>query len=286
MTTTLNRFKHGAAKTGAYALVCALGLAMVYPIVWMLMSSFKTNEDLFTSLSLLPKTFVWTSYAAGWKGVGGPGFGLFMRNSFALVLPTVAFTTFSSAVVAHGFARFSFPLKKLLFGLMISGLMLPNAVLVIPRYLIFRDLGWLNSYLPFIVPAVFACYPFFIFMMVQFFRGLPRELDESAYLDGCGPVRIFGWILLPLLKPALVSVTIFQFIWTWNDFFNALIYIDSTTKYTVSLALRRSIDTTGGAVTWNQVLAMTTVSILPPLLVFFFAQRYFTEGIATSGLKG
>jgi oligogalacturonide transport system permease protein len=165
-------------------------------------------------------------------------------------------------------------------------MMLPNAVIIIPRYLIFRDFGWLNSYLPFIVPALFACYPFFIFMIVQFFRGLPRDLDESAHIDGCGPVRVFVYILLPLMKPALVSAAIFQFIWTWNDFFNALIYIDSMRKYTVSLALRRTIDTTGGTITWNSVLAMSVLSIMPPLLVYVFAQKYFVEGIASSGIKG
>jgi oligogalacturonide transport system permease protein len=198
----------------------------------------------------------------------------------------VIFTVFFSAAVAYGFARFQFPLKKVLFALMISTLMLPQAVIIIPRYLIFRNLGWLDSYWPFIVPAIFACYPFFIFMMVQFIRGLPRELDESAVMDGCNPFTTLVRILLPLCKPALFSAAIFQFIWTWNDFFNSLIFINSVKNYTVSLALRMTIDSTGGTVAWNQIMAMSVLAVLPPVLIFFIFQRYFVEGIATTGIKG
>jgi oligogalacturonide transport system permease protein len=169
---------------------------------------------------------------------------------------------------------------------MISTLMLPNTVVVIPRYLIFRNLDWLDTYWPFIVPAAFGCFPFFIFMLVQFFRGLPRELDESAVMDGCSPPTILFRILLPLCKPALISAALFQFIWTWNDFFNQLIFINSVKKFPLSLALRMSIDSTGGTVEWNQIMAMSVLAIVPPVLIFFFSQKYFVEGIATTGIKG
>ncbi|MCS7464864.1 carbohydrate ABC transporter permease [Paenibacillus doosanensis] len=267
-------------------LLLAFGLLMIYPLIWLFFGSFKTNTDLFGSLSLLPKTFVWDSYSKGWQGTGQFTYGTFFFNTLLLVVPTVFFTVVSSAIVAYGFARFQFPLKSVLFALMISTLMLPQAVIIIPRYLIFRNLGWLDGYLPFIVPAIFACYPFFIFMLIQFFRGLPRELDESAVMDGCNPVTILFRILLPLCKPALFSAAIFQFIWTWNDFFNSLIFINSVKKYTVSLALRMTIDSTGGTVEWNQIMSMSVVAILPPLLIFFMFQRYFVEGIATTGIKG
>ncbi|MFH5185042.1 carbohydrate ABC transporter permease [Paenibacillus sp. TAB 01] len=264
----------------------ALGLAMIYPLIWLFFGSFKTNIDLFGSLSLIPKTFVWDSYSKGWQGTGQFTYSTFFLNTVMLVVPTVFFTVVSSAIVAYGFARFQFPLKGALFALMISTLMLPQAVIIIPRYLIFRNLGWLDGYLPFIVPAIFACYPFFIFMLIQFFRGLPRELDESAVMDGCNPITILFRILLPLCKPALFSAAIFQFIWTWNDFFNSLIFINSVKKYTVSLALRMTIDSTGGTVAWNQIMSMSVLAILPPLLIFFLFQRYFVEGIATTGIKG
>lgn len=261
------------------------GLALIYPLVWLFFASFKTNDEIFGSLSLLPNTFSWDAYMNGWKGSGQFGYGVFLVNTFKLVIPTVLFTVISSSLVAYGFARFNFRFKKPLFALMISTLMLPNTVIIIPRYLQFEKLGWLNSYLPFIVPAIFACYPFFIFMLVQFFRGIPRDLDESAFLDGCGRLRFLVSILLPLSKSALFSVVIFQFIWTWNDFFNSLIYIDSVKKFPLSLGLRMSLDATT-SINWNQIIAMSIISIVPPVLLFFFAQKHFVEGIATTGLKG
>ncbi|SDD48205.1 oligogalacturonide transport system permease protein [Paenibacillus sp. UNCCL117] len=275
-----------AARLIKNGLLALFGLLMIYPLIWLFFSSFKTNADLFGSLGLLPERFVWDAYGKGWTGTGQYSYAVFFGNTLLMVVPTVVFTVVSSAVVAYGFARFQFPLKGPLFALMISTLMLPHAVIIIPRYLIFRDLGWLDSYWPFIVPALFACYPFFIFMMVQFFRGLPRELDESAVMDGCNPLTILTRILLPLCKPALFSAAIFQFIWTWNDFFNSLIFINSVKKYTVSLALRMTIDSTGGTVEWNQIMAMSVLAVLPPVLIFFFFQRYFVEGIATTGIKG
>jgi len=273
-------------KIIAYTVLVLLGILMVYPLIWLFFASFKTNENLFGSTGLLPNKFVWSSYINGWKGTGQLTFGTFFYNTVLMTVPTVLFTVFSSAIVAYGFARFTFPFKKILFMLMISTLMLPSAVIIIPRYMLFRNLHWLDSYLPFIVPSIFACYPFFIFMMVQFFRGLPKELDESAEIDGCNPFVTFVKILIPLSKPALFSAAIFQFIWTWNDFFNALIYINSVKKFTLSLALRMSLDTTGGITSWNQVIAMSILTIMPPVLIFFFAQSYFVEGIATTGIKG
>ncbi|MFC4600142.1 carbohydrate ABC transporter permease [Cohnella hongkongensis] len=269
-----------------HAGLIAIGLFMVYPLIWLLLATFKTNPDLFGSVGLWPERFVWDSYSRGWHSTGQYTYATFFANTFLLVLPTVLFTVVSSVAVGYGFARFNFPLKKLLFALMISTLMLPQTVILIPRYLIFRNLDWIDSYLPFIVPAIFGCFPFFIFMMVQFMRGLPRELDESAVMDGCSPPVILFRILLPLCVPAIVSATLFQFIWTWNDFFNQLVFINSVSKYPISLALRMAIDSTGGSMEWNQLLAMAILSIVPMVVVFFLAQRYFVEGIATTGIKG
>jgi oligogalacturonide transport system permease protein len=258
---------------------------MIYPLLWLFTASFKTNEEIFGTLSLWPSQFNWDGYIKGWKGSGQYSFGLYFLNTFKMVIPTVFFTVLSCTIVAYGFARFNFPFKNVLFTLMISTLMLPNAVVIIPKYIMFKNFDWLNSYLPFIMPAALATHAFFIFMIIQFFRGLPRDLDESAKMDGCNSFMILVRILLPLSKPALISAGIFQFIWTWNDFFNSLIYITSVKKFTVALGLRMALDNST-SVAWNQVLAMSVIAIVPCILVFFFSQKYFVEGIATTGIKG
>jgi oligogalacturonide transport system permease protein len=268
-----------------YLGLLGFGLVIVYPLIWMFLATFKTNSEIFGSSKLLPAAFSWGAYVKGWMGSGQYTFTTFFINTFWMVIPTVFFTLLSCSIVAYGFARFTFPLKKFLFALMISTLMLPNAVIIIPRYLLFNKIGWLDTYYPFIIPALFACYPFFIFMFVQFLRGIPKELDEAANIDGCGSTAIFFKILLPLMKPALFSAGLFQFMWIWNDFFNCLIYINSVKKYPLSLGLRISLDS-ASAVVWNQVMAMCLISILPLIILFFFSQKYFVEGIATSGLKG
>ena len=284
MMTRKKKSRRLIRNTLIYIALTLLGIFMIYPLIWMFFSSFKSNNEIFGSLRLLPKQVIWDSFYRGWNS-GQFTYGLFFKNTFLLVIPVVLFTLVSSTLVAYGFARFNFPLKGILFTVMISTLMLPNAVIIIPRYILFNRFGWLNSYKPFTVPSIFACHPFFIFMLVQFLRGLPRELDESATIDGCNSFVILVRIHIPLLKPALFSAAIFQFIWTWNDFFNSLIYINSVKKYTISLALRMSLDTAAAA-NWNEILAMSTLAILPCVLIFFFAQKYFVEGIATTGLKG
>ena len=268
----------------SYGFITLIGLVMIYPLIWMFFATFKSNREIFGSAALFPQSFDFSGYIDGWRSTGQYTFTNYFANTFAMVVPTVAFTLLSCPIVAYGFARFKFPGKNILFSIMISTLMLPGTVIIIPRYIIFRDLGWLNSYMPFWMPALFACFPFFIFMMVQFFRGIPVELDEAAYLDGCNSFVVFLMVHIPLLKPALISACIFQFMWTWNDFMNPLIYISSVRKYPLALALRMGLDV---AVTaeWNEILAMSLVSIVPVVLLFFFLQKYFVEGIATTGLK-
>jgi oligogalacturonide transport system permease protein len=260
------------------------GLVMIYPLVWLLTSAFKDSQEILTSSRLLPESFKLDGFIQGWKGEGRPAFGVFILNSILMTLPTVLLTIVSGVLVAYGFARFNFRFRKPLFALMIGSILLPGTVLLVPRYLIFRNLGMLDSYLPFWLTAA-AGVPFFIFMFVQFFHGIPRSLDESAFIDGCGSFRILRSILLPLLKPAIFSAAIFQFMWTWDDFFQSLIYISSVDKYPVPLGLRLSIDSMGMP-PWNQIAAMSLVALLPSILLFFAAQKYFVEGIATTGLKG
>lgn len=275
-------------RTGTVAthiIMILLGAMMLYPLIWMLFSAFKSNAEIFGSTALLPKEPIWDSFIKGWLGTGNVTYTQFYINTLLMVIPTVLFTVFSCSFVAYGFARFRFRGKKILFILMISTLLLPNSVLIIPRYILYNKLGWLNSYKPFTMPALLACYPFFIYMMIQFFRGIPKALDEAAIIDGCNTFQVYWHILLPLCKPALFSAAIFQFIWTWNDFFNSLIYINSVSKFPIVLALRMSLDATAAA-NWNQVLAMSVLSLLPGTILFFSAQKYFVEGVSAGSIKG
>lgn len=272
-------------QASTYLFLIVFGIFMIYPLLWVLGSSFKPNAEIFSNVGIIPSTFVFDSYVKGWYGTGQYTFATFLLNTFKLVVPTVLFTILSSSIVAYGFARFHFPWKSILFALVIATLLLPDEVIIVPRYIMFNSFGWLNSYWPIIIPAIFATYSFFVFMMLQFIRGIPRELDESAKIDGCNSFMIMWKIILPLCKPAIISVAIFQFIWRWNDFLNVLIYINSVSKYPISLALRMSLDVTG-TVEWNQLMAMTILCILPPTIIFFLAQRHFVEGIATTGIKG
>lgn len=272
-------------RWGSFLIVLAVGMIMIYPLVWMFFASFKTNDEINLAASLLPKRFDLSGFINGWESSGQYTFTDFFINTFVMIVPTVLFTVISCTISAYGFARFSFKGNKLLFGIMLSTLMVPNAVLIIPRYLLFRDLGWLNSYMPFWMPALFACYPFFIYQEVQFLRGIPRELDEAAKIDGCNSFQILTKILLPVLKPSMISICIFQTIWTWNDFMNPLIYINSVSKYPLSLALRMGLDV-AASTNWNEIMSMAFVSIIPLVILFFCLQKYFVEGIASSGLKG
>jgi oligogalacturonide transport system permease protein len=262
-----------------------VGLVLASPLIYLVFGTFKSNEEFFSSTRLLPEHFNFTAYTEGWKANGQFSFTTFFGNTFLLTIPVVIATVLSCSLVAYGFARFKFRLNRPLFSLMIATMMLPNTVIMVPRYIIFNNFGWLNSYLPFYATAVCACYPFYIFLFIQFLRGLPKSLDESAHLDGYGPWRIFFYILFPLSKPALFSVGLLQLIATWNDFFNPLIYINSVRKYPLSLALRMSLDL-GTDVLWANLLAMCLLSILPLVIIFFSAQQYFVEGIATTGIKG
>lgn len=269
-----------------YLVLTALGIVMVFPLVYMFFASFKTNQEIFGQpLKLLPDSFSPDGYINGWKGVGAYTFGTYMGNSFLLTLPCMFLTIASSLLTAYGFARFEFPFRKLLFAIMYGLMLLPGSVLIIPRYLAFAKLGWVDSYLPFWVPAALATSSFFIYMFIQFFRGLPRELDEAAKIDGCSSFGILQYILFPLCVPAIISAAIFSFIWTWNDFMAQFIYISSVPKYTAALGLRMSIEGTAN-INWANVLAMSLVSIIPSSLIYLCLQKYFVEGIATSGLKG
>ena len=277
-------FRRGHVSIWTYVIVIAIGVVMMYPIIWMFFATFKTNAEIFGSVKLLPEKFSLQSYIDGWNVNGRITYAAFFANSFKLTLITTFLTVAACAIVAYGFARFKFPCKKILFGILITTMMLPDSILLIPKYSLYHSMNLLDSYAPFYLQAGLACYPFFVFMLIQFIRGLPRELDESAYIDGCSEIGVFVRILAPLMKPALFSAGLFQFMWTYNDYTNVLIYVNSVKKYTLSLALRLSLDAES-VIQWNKVMAMSFLSLIPLIILFFAAQKYFVEGIATSGLK-
>ncbi|MFC4807918.1 carbohydrate ABC transporter permease [Paenibacillus sp. GCM10023250] len=256
---------------------------MFYPVLWWIGASLKSNTEL-ASPSIFPAKWMWSNFRDGWVALPKYTFTYFYLNSFKLNITTTVLTVVSSSLVAFGFGRIPFPLKKWLFSLLLVTIMLPGQVTMIPQYVMFHKFNWINTYYPFIVPSMMGG-AFFIFLLVQFIRGIPMELDESAKIDGCTWFGIYWRIVMPLTKPALITVMIFSFLWHWEDYLGPLIYLNSVDKYTVPLAVKMFIDTQS-AVSWGQVLAMSLVSIIPQIVVFFLAQKHFVEGIATTGLKG
>jgi len=268
-------FKHGV--------LIISGLVMLYPLLWMLSSSFKPTALIFRDPALIPGSIDLTNYTLGWNALLHP-FSRYLLNSVVIVAGAVLGNLVSCSLAAYAFARLKFRGRGLCFGIMLMSIMLPIHVIIVPQYILFSQLGWINTYLPLIVPKMLATDAFFIFLMVQFFRGIPRELDEAARMDGAGHGRIFFQIMLPLSMPALATTAIFTFIWTWNDFFSQLIFLTNPDMHTVPVALRTFVDSTGTS-SWGQLFAMSVVSIVPVFLVFLFGQKYLMKGIATTGLK-
>ena len=274
----------GAKLIRTTALLC-VAVVMLYPLLWLIGASFKTNAQIFTEAGFWPDSFSFSAYAKGWKTSTEYTFATYFLNSFAIVVPRIIVTVISCVLVAYAFARFEFFGKKLLFSIMVGTMMLPLIVLRLPQYLMFRELGWLDTYLPLILPSAFATDTFFVFMLVQFLRGIPRDMEEAAMIDGCNAAQLLWHIIVPLLKPAIISVVVFQFIWTMNDFMGPLIYLASVEKYPVSLALKMSIGATE-EVEWANVIAISVVALIPSVAVFFAAQKHFIEGASSSGIKG
>jgi len=278
------KIKKNLRRVFFHLFIIFFGCFMIYPVLWMISSSFKSNNEIFGTASLLPAKFLFENYVRGWRYTGNLTFTTFFKNSlFYSVIATIG-TVMSSAIVAYGFARIKFFGKNFWFICMLLTLMLPYQVVMIPQFIIFFKLNWINSFKPLIVP-MFMGQPFFIFLMIQFIRGIPSELDEAANIDGCGKLRIFYSIILPLIVPALITSAIFQFYWKWDDFLGPLLFLNKPTLYTVSLALRMFSDPFTST-DWGAIFAMSTLSLLPIFCVFIIFQKYLTKGISTTGLKG
>lgn len=278
--------KRKIARFAYHVLMVVCSLLMIYPILWMVFTSFKPTDTVFsTAGQLIPRQWTLDNYINGFQGFAGVSFWRYLANSlFICVLSTIG-TVFSSAIVAYALSRLRFRGHKLLFGAVLLTMMMPAQILLVPQYLWYEKLGWTNSYLPLIVPYFFAIQGFFIYLFMNFIDGIPTSLDEAAKLDGCSYYTIFFRIILPLLKPAIVTASIFSFMWRWDDFLSALMYVSDTEKYPVSLALKLFTDP-GTTSDYGAMIAMCCVSLIPSVLIFVFFQRQLVDGISTSGLKG
>jgi multiple sugar transport system permease protein len=262
-----------------------VGFIMLYPVFWLFASSLKAPDEIFTNIkSLIPSEIHLENYSEGWAGFGGITFTTFFKNSFIYAGLGTFIQITASVIVGFGFARIKFRGKRIWFTIMLLTLMLPSEVLLIPQYIIFSRIGWLNTFLPLLVPRIGGG-AFFIFMIIQFIRGIPIDLDEAAMIDGAGNFGIFRYVIFPQLTPAIITATIFAFYWTWDDFLAPLIYLTDPKLYTVSVALRTFADE-NSVTNWGALFAMLGLSLVPTFLLFIFFQRYIVEGIATSGLKG
>ncbi|MEW1646742.1 carbohydrate ABC transporter permease [Streptomyces sp. NPDC091219] len=259
---------------------------VLYPVLWVIGASFKPSKDVIGSLRLFPGHPILANFKGLAKGIADISIWTFFENSLFYALGSVVGILVSCSLTAYAFARIRFAGRNLLFSLMIGTLLLPYHVLLIPQYVMFQKLQLVNTYVPLLLGKYLATEAFFVFLMVQFMRNLPKELDEAARLDGCGHLRIYWSIVLPLCRPALITSAIFTFINAWNDFMGPLIYLNEPGKYTVSLGLMMFRDSDGVAANYGGMIAMSLVALLPVLLFFLAFQRYLIDGMATSGLKG
>ena len=251
-------------KIAAYVLLILISVVMLYPLLWLLGASFKTNGEIFSSPWFVPEHLDFSAYIKGWETVTPYTMKHYFLNTFKIIIPKTVFAVFSSVLVAYGFARFDFPLKKLFLILLTGTMLMPQISVIIPSFFMWTGAFGINltdTYIPLVVPSLFACEGMFVFILVQFFKGIPKEFDEAARLDGCGALGTLFYVLLPCIRPAVISIGVFTFLWTMNDFLSPLVYINSVEKYPLSLALRLSVDSTGQGYEMNKIIAMSVIGL-------------------------
>lgn len=268
-----------------HVLLLGLLFVMLYPVIWMVLSSFRPEEEIFAGKSFIPTTWTFQNYITGWHLFGGKTFAQFFMNSFVICALAVLGNLIACSMAAYAFARLNFKLKWLWFALMLGTIMLPIHVQLIPQYIFFLQIGWMNTILPLVVPKFLAHDAFYIFLMVQFMRSLPPELEQAAIVDGASYWQRYWRIIMPLSMPALVTTAVFTFINVYNDFFSQLIYLTDIDRMTVPVALRLFLDPSGGTSSFGGLFAMVLVSIGPVLGFFLASQRLLVRGIATTGFK-
>lgn len=280
---------HKIGRFFQYFVLILVGVIMIYPLVWMVGATFKSNAEIFAGIGFLTANPTLQGYIDAVTQNYGGDISIWRAfiNTYSFVIPKVIFTVISSVIAAYGFSRFKFKGRDMLFGIMISTLFLPQAVLNVPQYLMYNSFGWINSpfYLPLWVPTLFATETYFVYQLVQFMRSIPHDLDEAAAIDGCGPVKILYKIIAPMLSPSLVACGLFQFMWSCNDYMGPLLYVQTPSKYPMSIFVKLSMDADSGF-NWNRILALSLISIIPQLVVFFCAQDAFIDGISAGAVKG
>jgi len=274
------------SKTIYHILVAAFGFIMVYPVLWMVIGSFRNNPEILSgTLSLIPND--WSqgveNFRTGWAGFAGTTFSTFFTNSLILAVSATVGVLLSSSVVAYSLSRLRYPGRRVVFMLMLSTMMIPGQVIMIPQFIIFHSLGLVGTFVPLILPAFFG-HGFFIFLMMQFMVSIPKELDEAAIVDGCNKYTVFTRIVFPLLKPALITTAIIQFYWAWDNFMGPLIYLQNVSQWPVSIALRNFVY--AGNTNFGAMFAMSTLSLIPVFVMFLIFNKRLVEGINTSGIKG
>ena len=280
---------HKIGRFFQYFVLILVGVIMIYPLVWMVGATFKSNAEIFAGIGFLTANPTLQGYIDAVTQNYGGDISILRAfiNTYSFVIPKVIFTVISSVIAAYGFSRFKFKGRDMLFGIMISTLFLPQVVLNVPQYLMYNSFGWINSpfYLPLWVPTLFATETYFVYQLVQFMRSIPHDLDEAAAIDGCGPVKILYKIIAPMLSPSLVACGLFQFMWSCNDYMGPLLYVQTPSKYPMSIFVKLSMDADSGF-NWNRILALSLISIIPQLVVFFCAQDAFIDGISAGAVKG
>ena len=280
---------HKIGRFFQYFVLILVGVIMIYPLVWMVGATFKSNAEIFAGIGFLTANPTLQGYIDAVTQNYGGDISIWRAfiNTYSFVIPKVIFTVISSVIAAYGFSRFKFKGRDMLFGIMISTLFLPQVVLNVPQYLMYNSFGWINSpfYLPLWVPTLFATETYFVYQLVQFMRSIPHDLDEAAAIDGCGPVKILYKIIAPMLSPSLVACGLFQFMWSCNDYMGPLLYVQTPSKYPMSIFVKLSMDADSGF-NWNRILALSLISIIPQLVVFFCAQDAFIDGISAGAVKG
>ncbi len=273
-------------KAITYILLTIGGIIMIYPLLWLVGASFKSNDEIFSSWWFIPESLDFSVYKRAWQTVTDYSMGHYFFNTFAIIIPKTLFAVVSSVLTAYGFARFDFPLKRLFYTLFMCSMFMPVIVTIMPMYLFWRNLELLDTYIPLTLPALLAVEGSFVFMLIQFFKGIPKEFDEAARIDGCNSLQILVHVLAPCIRPVIVSISVFTFLWTMNDFLTPLIMISSIEKYPLSLILRLSADSTGNGYEQSKILAMSVIGLIPSITVFALAQKKFISGITAGGLSG
>lgn len=271
-----------AGRALLYLVLLAGGIVILLPFIWMLSASLKDESQIFASPPIwIPHPVLWSNYP---EALTLLPFGLFLRNTVIITALAMLGGIFSCAIVAYAFARLRFPGKRPLFLLVLSTMMIPFYVTMIPQFILYRNLGWINTFLPLIVPSFFGVNAFFIFLFRQFFLTIPLELEDSARIDGANTFRCFAQIILPLSKPVIGAVTIFSFIGHWNDFIGPLIFLNSMDNYTLAIGLNM-LRVSQGGMRWGYLMAASFAVLLPCLILFFFFQRVFIQGVVFTGIK-